>query len=304
MKNFLKIEDFSKEEIDLIFEKIDKVKKDYPSNKNQQNNLSAITFFSEPSTRTRFSFERALSYLKIPVISSSDASGSSSLKKGESFKDTFRTLSQYSDLIVFRHFDEKWVEYAKYSRVPVINAGNGSGEHPTQALLDLYTIKSELGNIENKNVLICGDLKLGRTVHSLIKVLAQNNCKILTCPSILYKHESLPPISLDLPSSYGFYPSIKINEVEDYLEDIDILYMTRTQKERIDEYNTAFFDFFKLDNRTINKLKDKCVILHPLPRNEEISEEVDDDPRSAYHERQIKNGLYTRIALIQYLLQC
>ncbi|MEI8270971.1 MAG: aspartate carbamoyltransferase, partial [bacterium] len=150
-------------------------------------------------------------------------------------------------------------------------------------------------------------LKQGRTVHSLIKMLTQNNCKILTCPSFLYRHESVPPISLDLPSSYGSYPCVKIDEIENYLEDIDVLYMTRTQKERINEYDCSFFEFskfFKLDNRTINKLKEKCVILHPLPRNEEISEEVDDDPRSAYHERQIKNGLYTRIALIQYLLQC
>lgn len=302
MKNFLKIEDLTKSELNLIFEETDKIIKDKKYLKYFEN-LSAITFFSEPSTRTRLSFERACRYLNIDISSVADASFSSSLKKGESFKDTFRTLSQYSDLIIFRHPDEKWVDFAKYSRVPVINAGNGSLEHPTQALLDLYTIKSELGSIENKNVLICGDLKLGRTVHSLIKVLSQNNCNILTCPSVFKNDDKAEGFVLDLPSIYGDYPKIKINEVVDYLKNIDVLYMTRTQKERIDEYIYKSFEFFKLDSKTINSLKEKCIILHPLPRNEEISEEIDDDPRAIYHEKQIKNGLYTRISLIKHLLQ-
>lgn len=297
MKNFLKIEDFSKQEIDLIFKIINQVKLNYPFNPSKNEGLTAINFFAEPSTRTRFSFERAFYYLNIPVMTSADAFLSSSLKKGESLKDTFRTLSQYSDLIVFRHPDENWIDYAKYSRVPVINAGNGSGEHPTQALLDLYTIKAELGNFDNKKVLICGDLHYGRTVHSLIKLLEQNNCKIFTCPSSC-QIDSVESF-LSLPNSK--YPQISIEDVPDFLSEVDVLYMTRTQTERFNGHYD--FEIFKLNNKTINKLKEKSVILHPLPRNEEIAEEVDDDPRAAYHERQVKNGLYTRIALIKYLLE-
>lgn len=306
MKHFLSISDLSKQEIEKILSSATLVEKEW-DNCRALNNKCIATFFAEPSTRTRFSFERAMHWLGGRVITAADASTSSSLTKGESLKDTFRTLEQYADAIVMRHSDEHWPDIArKHSNIPVINAGSGSGEHPTQALLDLHTIKQVRENLNNLKIMFCGDLAKGRTVHSLIELLQlysfENKIKIYLCPAKLrHKNSSF---SLSLPEKYcnkGLnLECIDLDQVDDVLPEIDVFYMTRIQKER--QSCDGIVDFFRLNKDNICKVKSNAAILHPLPRNEEISEDIDDDPRAAYHDRQVRNGLCIRIALLDYLL--
>lgn len=305
MRHFLSINDLKKEEIEIVLDRASTIEYGWEFCRSM-NNKCIASFFAEPSTRTRFSFERAMHWLGGRIVTAADASASSSLTKGESLKDTFRTLGQYSDAIVMRHSDPNWPEVARmYSRVPVINAGSGSGEHPTQALLDLHTIRQKWGIVKNLKILICGDCENGRTVHSLIQLLNMYNCKIFYCPAKIYAasgdHE------LDLPEKYLNQfncKKIEIEEVDDILSNMDVIYMTRIQKERMSkEYGSdCEIDFFKINKHNINKVNINAAILHPLPRNEEISEDIDDDPRADYHERQVRNGLYVRTALLDYII--
>lgn len=260
------------------------------------------SLFYEPSTRTKFSFDSAMLRLGGNIIGFADPSSTSD-KKGESLADTIRVISYYADIAVMRHPKEGAPLLAShYAEIPIINAGDGGHQHPTQTLTDLITIKKYKGTLENHVVAFQGDLKYGRTVHSLIKTLARFNTKkfILISPEELKLPSSLKRQLLDK------YPHLDIEEVrylEDVVEQIDILYCTRIQKERF--FNEE--DYLKLKNsyiltlKSIEKAKDDMIILHPLPRVNEITYEVDDDKRAVYFD-QSKMGVYVRMALITKLL--
>ena len=264
-----------------------------------QNKILSCVFY-EPSTRTRFSFESAMLKLGGQVISTESAGHFSSAIKGETLEDSVRIIAGYSDMIVLRHTEPGAAERAaKVSSVPIINAGDGDGEHPTQALLDLYTIQKELGSIDNFKIGMVGDLFYGRTIHSLIYLLSiSHNVEIFL----------VAPRKLRLPAKYkSFLNSRKIrfsesDNLESILPKIDVLYMTRIQKERFS--STKLYkrvkNSFVLNKKMLDKLNKRAVIMHPLPRVNEISREVDDDKRAAYF-RQARNGLYIRMALLNLL---
>lgn len=257
--------------------------------------------FYEPSTRTRFSFENAMLKLGGGVVSAENAGQFSSAIKGESLKDTIRIISGYADVIVLRHPQEGSAKIAsEVSAVPIINAGDGTGEHPTQALLDIYTIKKEIGKIDGLVIAMVGDLLYGRTIHSLLYLLA------------LYKDIKIylvSPHQLMLPESYKDHllqKKIEFKEgtnLEAILKELDVLYVTRIQKERFKskrEYEKVKNSYI-IDKDELKKLKKDAIIMHPLPRVNEISSEVDNDSRAVYF-RQAKNGLYVRMALLQMIL--
>lgn len=259
------------------------------------------TLFYEPSTRTRLSFETAMLRLGGSVIGFSDANASSA-SKGESISDTSKIISSYADLAVMRHPVENTPKYAShYSKIPIINGGDGGNHHPTQTLTDLLTIKFYKKDINNHVVAFCGDLKFGRTVHSLISTLARFNTKkiILISP----KELSLPPL---LKKNLLDHYSIELQEVEtleEVISEIDILYMTRVQKERFkdeSEYE-RLKDTYILDLDKMEDAKKDMIIMHPLPRVNEISAELDQDPRAVYFE-QARLGVYARMALMMKVL--
>lgn len=298
MRHLLSTKGLSKEWLDELFRDADRIRNDfkYPFYDNRQ---IMISFFAEPSTRTRFSFEAAATHLGMRILSESNASVASSLRKGESLKDTFRTLSQYGQIIVCRHPDSSWPEAAeKYSRVPVINAGSGDGEHPTQALLDLYTIKKEIGRLDNLRVMLCGDLQHGRTVHSLVELLKMYGADMYLIPAKNLTNDHDYNLPMKYYSGYDRWHTDP-EMAEGFLPIVDVVYMTRMQTER--HYESAFYSYFRLNADNVKKMRQDATILHPLPRGDEISEDVDDDPRAAYHERQMRNGLYVRAALLKLL---
>ena len=257
--------------------------------------------FYEPSTRTRFSFEAAMQRLGGMVLSTEAASIFSSAMKGETLEDTIQVVSGYADVIVLRHPEKGSAERASsVSPVPVINAGDGLGEHPTQALLDIYTIKQQCGRVEKLKIALIGDLLNGRTIHSLLFLLG-------LYPGIqLYL---VSPPQLGLPAKYRQYlkrKGVSFTEVSDldFLdESLDVLYVTRVQKERFKsqaEYE-KLKHYFVVGPHTLKKLKPSAVVMHPLPRVGEIHPDVDSDPRAAYFQ-QAQNGLYVRMALLQEIL--
>ncbi len=259
------------------------------------------TLFYEPSTRTRLSFESAMTRLGGSVIGTEAASYFSSAVKGESLPDTIRIVDNYADVIVLRHPQEGSSRIAsEFSMVPVINAGDGAGQHPTQALLDIYTIKKELGSLDNLSVVMVGDLLYGRTVHSLTYLLAQQEGITLSFVS---------PEQLRMPREIINYlkrknvPSEETSSLNGVAGKADTLYMTRIQKERFSteaEY-LKLRGCYVICRETLNIMKKKAVIMHPLPRVDEIAGEVDSDPRAAYF-RQAENGLYVRMALLNMIL--
>ena len=258
------------------------------------------TLFYEPSTRTRLSFTSAMMELGGNVLGFSDAA-SSSVTKGETVADTVRVIGCFADIIAMRHSKEGAPLVAShYSDVPIINAGDGSHAHPTQTLTDLLTIRREKGRLDNLTIGFCGDLKFGRTVHSLINAMKRYpNVKfILISPDELkipqYLREEL------INENYDFK---EVNSLDDVMGELDILYMTRVQKERFfnEEEYIRLKNSFVLDLKKLSKAKDDMYILHPLPRVNEISVEVDKDPRAAYF-KQVQNGVYVRMALILILL--
>ena len=259
------------------------------------------TLFYEPSTRTRLSFEAAMQKLGGSVLSVENARDSSSAVKGETIADTVRVVSGYADAIVIRHFEEGTAAAAAAaSPVPVINAGDGAGEHPTQALADTYTILRELGRLENLRVVLVGDLLYGRTIHSLLPLLAQFprlHVELVSPPSL-----RLPGTILQQLTARG----VEVREttsLDGIVEDADVVYVTRVQGERFAfaaEYE-AVKDAYVLNLKTAERLKQGAVIMHALPRLNEIAPEVDLDPRAAYF-RQARNGLYVRMALLSSLL--
>ena len=260
------------------------------------------TLFYEPSTRTRLSFETAMLNLGGSVIGFSSAD-SSSASKGESVSDTIRVISCFADICAMRHPKEGAPLVASmHSSIPVINAGDGGHQHPTQTLADLMTIKELKGGFDNLTIGFCGDLKFGRTVHSLIESLVRyNNVKfVLISPKELQVPSYIRNDVL-MASGNEFE---EVERLEDAIPKLDILYMTRVQKERFfnEEEYMRMKDYYILDKAKMELAKDDMIVLHPLPRVNEISVEVDDDPRACYF-KQVKYGMYMRMALILKLLQ-
>ncbi|WP_201781150.1 aspartate carbamoyltransferase [Ornatilinea apprima] len=256
--------------------------------------------FYEPSTRTSASFIAAMERLGGNVIPITQGIQYSSVSKGESLVDTIITLEQYSDVIVLRHPEIGSVaKTAKYSGVPVINAGDGAGEHPTQALLDLYTIRKELGSLNGLRVAMVGDLRNGRTVHSLTKLLMNYDISLrLVSPDVL----RLPLGMMNELIDKGIDVR-ETDRVEDVIKDVDVLYVTRIQKERFTDMAQyeEVKNYFEITPEVMANAKDKMVVMHPLPRVGEIHYTVDKDPRAAYF-RQVKNGMYVRMALLAAVL--
>ncbi len=260
------------------------------------------TCFYEPSTRTRLSFESAMLNLGGQILGFSSAD-SSSAAKGESVSDTIRVISSYADICAMRHPKEGApLVAAMHSSIPVINAGDGGHNHPTQTLTDLLTIKNMKGHLDNLTIGMCGDLKFGRTVHSLIEAMVRySNVRfVLISPDELKIPDYLRKDTLD---SNGIDYK-EVNILEDVLPELDILYMTRVQKERFfnEEDYIRLKDSFILDKRKMKLAPEDMLVLHPLPRVNEISTDVDDDPRAAYF-KQAQYGVYIRMALIMTLLE-
>ncbi|ASS75825.1 aspartate carbamoyltransferase [Tumebacillus algifaecis] len=262
--------------------------------------IMAALFF-EPSTRTRFSFESAMMRLGGKVISTENAAQFSSAIKGETLEDSIRVISSYADLIVLRHNEVgAATRAAKVSAVPVINAGDGAGEHPTQSLLDLFTIQKELGSIDNIHIAMVGDLTYGRTVHSLSYMLSRY--ENVTISFVSPENCPIPQKVKDFLEEQGvtYYEE---DDLQTVAEKVDVLYMTRIQKERFpsgEEYLKAAGKYV-IDQNVLDRMKQHAIILHPLPRAGEILPEVDEDPRAAYF-RQATNGVYIRMALLAYCL--
>ncbi|MDC0033603.1 aspartate carbamoyltransferase [Alphaproteobacteria bacterium] len=246
--------------------------------------------FYEPSTRTSSSFYAAMTKLGGNVIPINEVNYSS-VSKGETLEDTIRTLECYVDAIVLRHYDDDATERAyNVASVPIINAGNGSGEHPTQALLDLYTIQLERGRIDGLTVTMMGDLKYGRTVHSLSKLLQLYDVKL----------QFVAPDELRMPSKYLTEGDREFDDLDDVIADTDILYVTRVQKERIS--GSIDIDFkYAVRPEHMARAREDMALMHPMPRVGEVPESLDNDPRSAYF-RQMRYGLYVRMALLVAML--
>ena len=302
MRHLLSPLDFSVEELDHLMD----LAADIEANPEKYAHACAgkklATLFYEPSTRTRLSHEAAMLNLGGSVLGFSTAD-SSSAAKGESVADTIRTISCYADICAMRHFKEGApMVAARHSRIPVINAGDGGHQHPTQTLTDLLTIRSLKGHLDNMTIGLCGDLKFGRTVHSLINALVRY-------PGIRFV--LISPEELRLPSyirsdvlDQKQVPYEEVVRLEDALPNLDLLYMTRVQKERFfnEEDYVRMKDFYILDRKKMELAPRDMFVLHPLPRVNEISVEVDDDPRAAYF-KQAQYGVYIRMALILTLLE-
>lgn len=302
MRHLLDTTDLSVEEINTIIALADDIIADKKKYAKACEGKKLATLFFEPSTRTRLSFEAAMLELGGSVLGFSEAN-SSSASKGETVEDTIRVVSCYADIIAMRHPVEGAPKVASYtSLVPVINAGDGGHSHPTQTMTDLLTIHREKGSFENLTIGLCGDLKFGRTVHSLVKAVSRyrNIRFVLISP----KELSMPDyIKSDYLDANGI-PYIEVEKMEDVMSDLDILYMTRVQRERFfseDEY-LKHKDAFILDLNKLKNAKKDLTIMHPLPRVNEIAREVDSDPRAKYFE-QAMNGKYIRMALIITLLR-
>lgn len=302
MRHLLNPLDFSVEELDKLMDLADDIKANPKKYAHACDGKKLATLFYEPSTRTRLSHEAAMLNLGGSVMGFASAD-SSSASKGESVADTIRIISCYADIAAMRHPKEGAATVAsQYSEIPVINAGDGGHQHPTQTLTDLLTIRSLKGRLDNITIGLCGDLKFGRTVHSLISALVRypNVHFILISPEELrlpgyIRHDVLEKTD----SSYE-----EVVRLDDALPKLDILYMTRVQKERFfneDDY-VRMKDFYVLDSDKMKLAKDDMYVLHPLPRVNEISVEVDKDPRAAYF-KQAQFGVYIRMALILTLLE-
>ena len=300
MRHLMNPLDFTVEELDQLFVLAGDIEKNREKYAHACDGKKLATCFYEPSTRTRLSFESAMLNLGGSVIGFSDA-GSSSASKGESVSDTIRVISCFADICAMRHPKEGApMVAASHSSIPVINAGDGGHQHPTQTLTDLMTIRSLKGRLSDFTIGLCGDLKFGRTVHSLINALVRY-------PGIRFLFISpeelrIPDYITDMLKEKNIPYEEKIR-LEDVMGDLDLLYMTRVQKERFfnEEDYVRLKDFYILDQTKMKLAKPDMIVLHPLPRVNEISVEVDDDPRAAYF-RQVQYGVYVRMALILTLL--
>jgi len=302
MRHLMSPLDFSREELEQLMDLADDIK-NHPENYSEKcHGKKLATCFYEPSTRTRLSFEAAMLNLGGSVLGFSSAD-SSSAAKGESVSDTIRVISSYADICAMRHPKEGAPLVASQrSRIPVINAGDGGHQHPTQTLTDLFTIRSLRGEIKDLTIGLCGDLKFGRTVHSLINALVRY-------PGI--KFVLISPEELKVPEyiredvlEKNGYEYKEVDSLDDVMGELDILYMTRVQRERFfnEEDYIRLKDFFILTPEKMQLAKKDMMVLHPLPRVNEISVDVDDDPRAMYF-TQAQNGVYIRMALILTLLE-
>ena len=302
MRHLLNPLDFSVEEIDSLLSLARDIEKDLPKYAHVCDGKKLATLFYEPSTRTRLSFEAAMLNLGGSVLGFSSAN-SSSAAKGESVADTIRMISCYADICAMRHPKEGAAFVAaQKARIPVINAGDGGHQHPTQTLTDLMTIRSKTGRLNNLTIGLCGDLKFGRTVHSLISAMARyEGIKfVLISPQELRVPDSIREDVLKANQ----IPFEEVDSLDAALGSLDILYMTRVQKERFfnEEDYIRLKDCYILDRNKMKLAKENMFVLHPLPRVNEISVEVDDDPRAAYFD-QAQYGVYVRMALIMTLLE-
>ena len=296
-KSLISIRDFTKEEILHILE----TAKEFEQNPVQDFLTGKVitSLFFEPSTRTRLSFETAVNRLGARVIGFSDASNTSQ-SKGETLKDTIKMVNNYVDMIIMRHPLEGSSRYAsEVADVPVVNAGDGANQHPSQTLLDLYSILQTQGTLDGLTINMVGDLKYGRTTHSLLQAMSHFKTKfVFTAPEEL----KMPKEYKEFLDSKGI-EYIETASLEEHLNNCDILYMTRVQQERFTdpiEYERVK-DCYSLDAQMLANVKDNMKILHPLPRVNEISQDVDETPY-AYYFKQAENGLYVRMAIISYLL--
>lgn len=301
MKHVLSVSQFSDTKLlQELFESAAKMQalplNEYPK---PLRNLTLATIFYEPSTRTRLSFETAIQNLGGQLITTENAGDFSSAIKGESLEDTIKVINAYADGIVLRHPEAGSAQRAAdISGVPIFNAGDGVGEHPTQALLDTYSMYRSKNDLNGLKIGLVGDLLNGRTVHSLIPLLSNYQVEFFF----------ISPPSLQLPKKYTDDLDAKdikytvLNNWNDVLGEVDVLYMTRVQKERfklIEEYRAVKDDFI-LTLPLVQQMKDDAIILHPLPRVNEIATDIDADPRAQYFE-QVKNGLFLRMALLNYV---
>ena len=302
MRHLMSPLDFSVEELDHLLDLAHDIELHPKKYAHACEGKKLATIFYEPSTRTRLSFEAAMLNLGGNVLGFSSAA-SSSASKGESVSDTIRMISCFADICAMRHPKEGAPMVASaVSSIPVINAGDGGHQHPSQTLADLLTIRSLKGRLDHFTIGLCGDLKFGRTVHSLVRALARYEG---------VKFIFISPEELKMPSyikeevlEANGIPYREVERLEDVMSDLDVLYMTRVQKERFfnEEDYVRLKDFYILNNQKMELAKDDMIVMHPLPRVNEISVEVDKDPRAAYF-RQVQYGVYVRMALILTLLE-
>lgn len=300
MRHLMSPLDFSVEELDKLFDLAEDIEASPEKYAHACDGKVLATCFYEPSTRTRLSFESAMIHLGGKVLGFSDAANSSA-SKGESVSDTIRVISCFADICAMRHPKEGApMVAAEKSGIPVINAGDGGHQHPTQTLTDLLTIRSLKHRLDNMTIGLCGDLKFGRTVHSLIRALVryENVRFIFISPEEL----RVPDYITDMLKEKNI-PYEEVIRLENVMPSLDILYMTRVQKERFfnEEDYVRLKDFYILDKVKMEYARPDMLILHPLPRVNEISVEIDDDPRAAYF-KQVQYGVYVRMALILTLL--
>ena len=300
MRHLMSPLDFSTEELDRLFTLAEDIGKNPAKYAHACEGKKLATCFYEPSTRTRLSFESAMLSLGGQVLGFSDAN-SSSATKGESVSDTIRVISCFADICAMRHPKEGApMVAASRSSIPVINAGDGGHQHPTQTLTDLLTIRAIKGRLDHFTIGLCGDLKFGRTVHSLINALVryENINFIFISPEELTIPDYIIEMLREKKVSFS-----EVRKLEAVMPELDILYMTRVQKERFfnEEDYVRLKDYYILDKEKMELAKSDMIVLHPLPRVNEISVEVDDDPRAVYF-RQVKYGVYVRMALLLTLL--
>ena len=300
MRHLMSPMDFTVQELEDLFDVANDIERNMDKYSHACDGKILATCFYEPSTRTRLSFETAMLRLGGKTLGFADASNSSAAK-GESVADTIRVISCFADICAMRHPKEGApMVAASKSLIPVINAGDGGHQHPTQTLTDLLTIRSLHGSLGNFTIGLCGDLKFGRTVHSLINALTRYEG--INFIFISPKELRVPDYITEMLDAKGI-PYSEVIKLEDVIADLDFLYMTRVQKERFfnEEDYIRLKDFYILDKKKLDMAKETMQVLHPLPRVNEISVEVDDDPRAAYF-KQVQYGLYVRMALILTLL--
>lgn len=300
LKNLISIQDLDRKDIDEILENASKMEKVAIDRSDLlKGKIMAVLFF-EASTRTRLSFESAMLRLGGSVLGFSEVTSTSAGMKGETLADTIRTVERYADVLVMRHpLDGSARVAAEFSSVPVINAGSGAEEHPTQALLDLYSIKKMKGALDGLTIALCGDLKYGRTVHSLGMALSHYDVKIILAapPSLRMK-----PAIVEEIAKAGVQVS-QVDTIEDAVtKDVDVVYQTRIQKERYADENEYLkvAGKFKIELKDAKQLKDDAIILHPLPRVDEISPDVDKLPQARYFD-QVYSGVVTRMAILKMI---
>jgi len=301
LRHVIESQQFSRALLEELFARSEEIKREPHRFMGRLNGQVMAALFYEPSTRTRLSFEAAMIRLGGQGMGTDNAREFSSAAKGETLEDSIRIVSGYADVIVLRHNEQGAAKRAAaVSSVPVINAGDGPGQHPTQALLDIYTIKDELNRVDGIRIAMVGDLANGRTVRSLTYLLSKfKDIKIwFVAPPVVAMRDDLKA-HLD----EHHVPWVETEDLESVLPEVDVVYMTRIQKERFSDPAAyeAVKGVFRIDKSSLALMRKYSIVMHPLPRVDEIAQEVDDDPRAAYF-RQARNGLHVRMALLDYLL--